>query len=237
MARRKRELLDLLRERAKQKEASRSSEASKPSAPTSPKAPAPPKKEKPKPEAKAPRPAAPKLAPSQSKASQPRRRVSGTRSSGSSAAGVAWFQQHRAPVFATIGLLVILGALKFWPAGSSPVDAGQGGPSNDPSAAEATEPWSILVATYDYSEGTVPIAQATGRAVRDLFPGEDAPKLIVYPQDQPELIELWIGEAEDAAELQGLLRRVQESQVDLDKNNPRPFASARIDRRRKLTAN
>ena len=60
--------------------------------------------------------------------------------------------------------------------------------------------------------------------------------MIIYPQQQPDVMELWIGEAEEKAELTELLRRIQESQVSTDKNNPRPFASARIERRRNINA-
>lgn len=230
MARRKRELLDLLRERADQKDSARSAEASKPSSQQS-SAPAPSQSESPKPRPSTSSTSSKTLAsakPSPAKRAKVKRRPE-------SGAGFAWFAQHRTPVLAAVGLLVIVGALKFWPA-STPAEAGQGEAGNASAAAESNEPFAILVATYQYNETNVPIAKATGRAVRDLFSELDAPKLIVYPQQDPELIELWIGEAEEKTELTDLLRRVQESEVSTDKTNSRPFASARIERRRNINA-
>lgn len=220
MARRKRELLDLLRERAKQKDASRSAESAQPSAPK---------------KVSAPRPAAP--APSQPKVSQARRSASTARPSApaKSAAAGGWFAEHRTPVLATIALLVIVGALKFWPGSIDPAEASGNG--DHPAAAESNEPFAVLVATYAYAPDKVKIAQTTGRELRDLFSDLPDPKLILYPQSDPELIELWIGEAPEATELQDLLRRVQESTVPTDPNNKRPFASARIERRRSISAN
>jgi antitoxin (DNA-binding transcriptional repressor) of toxin-antitoxin stability system len=229
MARRKRELLDLLRERANQKDSARSAEASKPTA-EQPSAPVPSQSESQK-----PRPSAPST-PNKTLASAkpvPAPRVK--KRSSEKGSGFAWFAQHRTPVLAAVGLLVLVGALKFWPA-STPAEAGEGKGGNDSQIAAATEPFAILVATYQYNEKNVPLAQATGRAVRDLFRELAAPKLIIYPQQKPEVIELWIGEAEDKTELSELLRRVQESQVSTDKNNPRPFASARIERRRNINS-
>lgn len=223
MARRKRELLDLLRERAKQKDASRSAESAQPQAPK---------------KAPAPRPSAPKPAPSQPKVSQARRSASTSRPAApakKAAAGASWFAEHRTPVLATIALLVLVGALKFWPGSNEPAEA-SGGEGN-PAAAESNEPYAVLVATYAYTPDKVKVAQTTGRALRDLFSDLPDPKLILYPQSNPELIELWIGEAPEPNELQDLLREVQESTVPTDPTNKRPFASARIERRRSITTN
>lgn len=139
-------------------------------------------------------------------------------------------------MLAAVGLLVIVGALKFWPASSTPAEAGSGEGGDSATVAAASEPFAILFATYQYNEKNIPVAQATGREVRDLFPEIPAPKLIIYPQQNPDVMELWIGESNDKAELADLLRRVQEAQVSTDKNNPRPFASARIERRRNINA-
>lgn len=229
MARRKRELLDLLRERANQKDSARSAEASKPTSeqPTAP-VPSQSKSQKPRPST----PSTPNKTLASAKPSPAPRAKKRSSEKGS---GLEWFAQHRIPVLAAVGLLVIVGALKFWPA-STPAEAGQGEGGNGAPVAAASEPFAILFATYPYTEDKIPIAQATGRAVRDLFPELAAPKLIIYPQQQPDVMELWIGEAEEKAELTELLRRIQESQVSTDKNNPRPFASARIERRRNINA-
>ncbi|MAW61095.1 MAG: hypothetical protein CMJ94_09680 [Planctomycetes bacterium] len=219
-----------MRERAKQKEASRSAD----SQPSQAKKPAPRRDSAP--------------APSQSKVSPARRRAASPRPSAPAAGPAAggpsrkaegsalpgWFAEHRTPVLATIGLLAILGLLKFWPSSNEPIEAGNGG---EP-AAVSNEPYAVLVATYAYDDAKKRIAQATGRAVRDLFPDHTSSlKLITYPQKDPDLIELWIGEAEDPSDLQDLLRQVQESTVPTDKNNPRPFVSARIERRRHISTN
>ncbi|MCH2101427.1 MAG: hypothetical protein MK209_05860 [Planctomycetes bacterium] len=222
MARRKKELLDLLRERAKQDDASGSAESGQPSAPQ---------------EASASRPPASASAHSQPKVSQARHSASTVRPvvPAKTASGGGWFAEHRTPVLATVALLTIVGALKFWPGNSDPAEASGGEGLAAP--AESSEPYSVLVATYAYSPDKVKIAQTTGRALRDLFSDLPDPKLILYPQSNPELIELWIGEEPEPNELQDLLRQVQESKVPTDPNNKRPFASARIERRRSISTN
>jgi len=229
MARRKRELLDLLRERADQKDSARSAEASNPAA-ERPSAPVPsqPKSQNPRPSTSS--------TPNKTLASaKPTSAPRAKKRSSEKGAGFGWFAQHRTPVLAAVGLLVIVGALKFWPA-STPAEAGQGDNGKGAAVAESAEPYSILIVTYQHNERNVQLALTTARAVRDNFSDLDDPKVIVYPRDKPELIELWLGEAEDKTELTELLREVQESVVSTDPTNPRPFASARIERRRNINA-
>jgi hypothetical protein len=134
-----------------------------------------------------------------------------------------------------VGLLaLVLISVKFWPTG--PAEAAQGDASTDPAAAQVSEPYSVLVATYKFKPAIQAIAIETARALRSQIP-DHAVELTVFPAEAPENIELWIGESTTTDDLQALLRQVQESSVPTDKKNPRPFASARIERRKPLTSN
>jgi hypothetical protein len=134
-----------------------------------------------------------------------------------------------------VGLLVlVLLTLKFWPTG--PADAAETSDPNGSTAVVETEPYSVLVATYKFKPEIKAIAIETARALRNLIP-EHAVELTEFPAEAPENIELWIGASERKEELNALLRQVQESSVPTDKKNPQPFASARIERRKPLTSN
>lgn len=250
MARRKRELLDLLREQARQKDSSRSAEGNRSEKPEAPKRPAKkPVDPKPRGSTPPPKPATQKPATQEAvkqgaaKPAKPAKtpgswaRKSGDAPSrragrGANTPGFAQrFARYRMPAMASLGLLLVVALIKFWPAGTPAEASGKGG-----SEVQQAEPFSVLVATYEFSSKGQEIARKTGQALRDLFPNLPDPQLTGYPAENPVTIELWLGEAAEAEDLEDLLRQVQETSVPTDKNNPRPFATAVVKRRRPISS-
>ena len=133
-----------------------------------------------------------------------------------------------------LAVVVLLG-LKYWPLG--PAEASTENDGNS-SAVESTEPYAVLVAKYAFSPANRALAVQSGRALRDLFPAlQKSVVLTKFPPEDPEIYELWIGRSEESGDLNDLLRQVQEASVDSLPQNPRPFASAYIERRRRIASN
>ncbi len=207
MARRKRELLDLLRERPPQSGSAKGPSEdrptrAKPSAPSQKPVSAPPQR----PSTLAAKP------PSQS-----------GRSAGSKSGGPWAYLKIPTLVVAVFGLVALGLAMPRLFGGNSSLKAAAGDP-----------PFAILAAQYASSRKDIAIATAQAMKVQL---GDQVPvQLIRYQASEQELLELWIGEATEAIALEALLLRIQAAQVPTDRNNSQPFATALIDRRRRVNA-
>lgn len=215
MARRKRELLDLLRERDSQKDASRAREAGK------------------RTESK---PAEPKPVPSQSKkASKPvQQRPEGV-SANPAPSMAERFAQIPRPVLGIVALLVVVLGIKFWPGDSTLADSGSG--PDDPSAAVAADqPFAVLAAQIPLQEDSAAAeARTIGRMLRDRFPELDDPVLALFPSGNAEHVQVWLGESTTESELEPLLRRVQQLELPGSVQAEVSFAEARIAKRPQLS--
>jgi hypothetical protein len=135
----------------------------------------------------------------------------------------------------SLAVVVLLG-LKFWPLG--PAEASNDDDGENNAALESDEPFAVLVAKYAYSPANKATAIASGRELRAQFPDlQTSVYLTKYPPDNPEIYELWIGASESQNELTDLLRQVQEATIETLPQNPRPFASAYIEQRRPIASN
>lgn len=92
---------------------------------------------------------------------------------------------------------------------------------------EAPSPYSILTITYQ--AGQMERARKTGQFLKNQaqFPSVVA---LATPKLNPKFYEIWIGEADDSQDLAALLTRVQATEMP-DRKGVKPFASARIQRR------
>ena len=92
---------------------------------------------------------------------------------------------------------------------------------------EAPSPYSILTITYQ--AGQKDRALRTGKFLRNQaqFPFVMA---LAKPREAPKFFEIWIGEADDSQDLEALLKRVQATEMP-DRKGVKPFASAQIQRR------
>ncbi len=213
MARRKRELLDILRERSKNGEApARQAEPSRRTA----------------------------SAPSKLDASSSNTSTQEAISSKAPAKiRVPSDEASSWPIVPWIGIALLVGfvllSIKFWPDGAaeaseSEVDSSVAGVSE--------EPFAVLVAEYSFLPVNKTLAIQCALALRDQFPQlADTVLLTKFPPDDPRVFELWIGVDPDRGVLNELLRNVQEAQVQNHPQNPRPFASASIERRRPIATN
>ena len=92
---------------------------------------------------------------------------------------------------------------------------------------EASSPYSILTITYQ--AGQMDRALKTGQFLKNQaqFPSVVA---LAIPMEAPKFYEIWIGEADDSQDLDALLKRVQATEMP-DRKGVKPFASAQIQRR------
>ena len=102
-----------------------------------------------------------------------------------------------------------------------PVDAG------GLAVSEAPSPYSILTITYQ--AGQMERARKTGQFLKNQaqFPSVVA---LATPKLNPKFYEIWIGEADESQDLAALLIQVQATEMP-DRKGVKPFASARIQRR------
>lgn len=208
MARRKRELLDILRNRPPGEGSAKKSSARRSES-----------------------------APSQSEASKvstPASERSSQRLSSMSAAPPAPGRNWSALIGVGVALaVVVLLGLKFWPEG--PAEASS---EDDGVAAVSSEPLAVLAAKFAYSPSNQTVAVKCGKELRAQFPEiQQTVYLTRFPPGEPEIFELWIGESQSSEELTDLLRQVQEATIETLPQNPRPFASAYIEQRRPLASN
>ena len=212
MARRKRELLDILRDRptdgeAPVKKTSTRQAASAPSQSETSKT----------------------STPASERSSQRLSSMSGAPKSG----GRNW--SSLIGIGVALAVVVLLG-LKFWPLG--PAEASNDDGDESSTALESNEPFAVLVAQYAHDPANKTLAVACGLELRAQFPDLQASVYLTqYPTEEPEIYELWIGESESQNELTDLLRQVQEATIETLPQNPRPFASAYIEQRRPIASN
>jgi len=216
MARRKRELLDLLRERDSQNDASRAREAGK------------------RTESK---PAEPQPAPSQSKkASKPVKQRSEGVSANAPASFAERFAEIPRPVLGIAVLLLVVLGVKFWPGDAT--SASTGPEDDDPSAAAVTDqPFAVLVMRIPLSEESAKTeARTIGLMLRDSFPELPEPVLALFPRGDAEFVQVWLGEAPTESELEPLLRRVQQLELPGSVQAQVSFNDARIAKRPQLSS-
>ncbi len=213
MARRKRELLDILREHSTNEEApARQAEPSRRTA----------------------------SAPSKLDASSSNTSTQEAISSKAPAKiGVSSDETSSWPIVPWIGIALLVGfvllGIEFWPDGAAEASSNGVGPSV---ADVSEEPFAVLVAEYSFLPANKALAIRGGRALRVQFPQlADTVVLTQFPPDDPQVFELWIGIDQDREGLNELLRNVQKAQVQDHPQNPRPFDSASIERRRPIATN
>jgi len=210
MARRKRELLDILRNRSDGDGASK-----KPS--TRHTAPAPSQSE----------PSSRSASKSESSRTHRLSTMSSAPAKGKSWSTLIW-------VSLALAVVVLLG-LKYWPQGPAEANSDD---NAVPAEQLSSEPYAVLVAKYAFSPTNRALAIQSGRALRAKFPELDSTVVLTkFPPEDPEIYELWIGKSEDSDELKELLRQVQEATIEDLPQNPRPFASAYIEQRRPIASN
>lgn len=113
-------------------------------------------------------------------------------------------------------------------------DPATGPGQNPPEPTESSvieQPFGVKVITYNYSDANVEIARTTARAlIRDFPDYSNQVFLLEVPVDAPENLEIWIGATAEAQDLYELRDEIRGHTL-ITSGDSRPFESAYITRR------